>query len=92
MARPDLADHFVRAYARFAGPRPEYAGVALWCVNCTGMIPVCASTAVVHNPAEEVQMARRERRKFSDEYKAEVVRRRPHCNPMGLHSYSKWAP
>jgi transposase-like protein len=25
------------------------------------------------NPAEEVQMARRERRKFSDEYKAEVV-------------------
>jgi transposase-like protein len=25
------------------------------------------------NPTEEVQMARRERRKFSDEYKAEVV-------------------
>jgi len=28
---------------------------------------------VGNNPAEEVQMARRERRKFSDEYKAEVV-------------------
>jgi transposase len=28
---------------------------------------------VGHNPAEEVQMARRERRRFSDEYKAEVV-------------------
>jgi transposase-like protein len=26
-----------------------------------------------NNPAEEVQMARRERRKFTDEYKAEVV-------------------
>lgn len=28
---------------------------------------------VGNNPAEEVQMARRERRKFSGEYKAEVV-------------------
>jgi len=28
---------------------------------------------VGNNPAEEVQMARRERRKFTDEYKAEVV-------------------
>jgi transposase len=28
---------------------------------------------VGNNPAEKVQMARRERRKFTDEYKAEVV-------------------